>query len=406
MTGGRRLRSALVAGLVLAPLGCHDAITEIGSAPDQTLDRPDAFEPLVNGMGRALSHALNLVSFTGAAIAREATASGSQSVFGVTLLQREGVLDPAETDEHWQAAQQARWVAEDGVRRMREVLDDEFDTSPHALQALVHVGFANRLLGQNMCQGVIDGGPPLPRTAHLERAEAAFDEALAIATRVGSARHAHTARAGRASVRVGLGDWAGAREDAETVPLDFRYDALYSAFELEQYNRIYWGTANQPYRSLSVWDTYYEDYYLDTGDPRVAWTIDPEHPEGDAGVPWYIQLKYRSRDAPIALVTGREMRLIIAEADLRAGDVARALTAINALRAEAGVGPWEAASLEAAWTALKRERGIELWLEGRRLGDLHRWTEEDAPGTGEDMTGRSVCFPIGQSERVTNPNVP
>jgi hypothetical protein len=54
---------------------------------------------------------------------------------------------------------------------------------------------------------------------------------------------------------------------------------------------------------------------------------------------------------------------------------------------------------------LKRERSIELWLEARRLGDLHRWKEDGSPGAVEDMTGRQTCFPIGQNELDSNPNL-
>lgn len=43
---------------------------------------------------------------------------------------------------------------------------------------------------------------------------------------------------------------------------------------------------------------------------------------------------------------------------------------INALRV--AVGPVGPSSLEEAWTRFERERGFELWLEGRGLGDLYR----------------------------------
>ena len=82
------------------------------------------------------------------------------------------------------------------------------------------------------------------------------------------------------------------------------------------------------------------------------------------------------------------------------------MTLINAHRIALGLTPWAAADAIEAWTALKRERGIELWLEGRRLGDLDRWLRDGTPGEAEDMTGRDTCFPIGAIERGTNPNVP
>jgi hypothetical protein len=78
---------------------------------------------------------------------------------------------------------------------------------------------------------------------------------------------------------------------------------------------------------------------------------------------------------------------------------------VNALRSEVGVAPWPVSGTAEAWTALGRERGIELWLEGRRLGDLFRWKADNVPGTFDDMTGRDLCFPVGVTERDTNPNL-
>jgi hypothetical protein len=286
------------------------------------------------------------------------------------------------------------------------VLGDGFATSDLAARALLHVGFSNRLLGENMCFAVFDGGPALPRERSLERAEAAFTEALEIAERTGNIEAALAAWAGRASARAGRGDWTGARSDAEAVPLEFEYGARYSDREVEQYNRIHWSTAGLPYRNLTVWGTFYEEYYQESGDPRISWTIDPDHPEADPGVPFYVQQKYTARNSPIHLVSGREMRLIVAESRLVEGSFQSAVDAINEVRLLAGVEPRVVDDLEEAWTALKRERGIELWLEGRRLGDLRRWLSTGAPGEAEDMSGRDTCFPIGTTELDTNPNVP
>ena len=124
------------------------------------------------------------------------------------------------------------------------------------------------------------------------------------------------------------------------------------------------------------------------------------------GLPWLFQTKFEDEDAPIDLVTWEEMRLVVAEARLREGDVAGAMAELDDLRAAVGLDPWSVTDLESAWTALKRERGIVLWLEARRLWDLHRWLGEGIPGNAEDMTGRDTCFPIGAIEQGTNPNLP
>jgi hypothetical protein len=402
----RRLVSVSALGVLLVAGNSCDRITDPGPVDDAVLDDPVSHPALVNGMSRSLSRALNYVAYTGGALSREIVASGSMTLFGITTRQRAGLLDPStsETDDHWRFAQQARWVAEDGVRRMRAGLGNEFATSALAAEALVHVGFSNRLLGENMCDGVIDGGPIEPRSVYFKRAEAAFTEAMTIAAAANSQPLLLAARAGRASVRVWLNDWTGAAADAAGVPATLVYQARYTAAELEQYNRIYWSNGNQPYRAHSVVGTFYEAYYASTNDPRVQWKRNPAIPLGTQNVAWLFQTKYDKRESPITLASGREARLIVAESLLRSGDIASALAAMNQTRIDLGLPLWTASSATEAWVALKRERGIQLWLEGRRLGDLHRWLAEKIPGDVEDMTARSTCFPIGQTERDANSN--
>lgn len=394
--------------MALSLWACDLSVSNPGPVADDALNDASAHQAVVNGMSRTLARALGYIAYTSAVASREIVSAGHRNpvTLGISAKQAVGILDPGweETNDHWKYAQQARWVAEDGVRRMKATNAGTFASTMLGAQALLHVGFANRLLGENMCDAVFDGGPVEPRSAYFLRAEAAFTEAMTVAAAASSTDLLNAARAGRASVRVWLGNWDGAMADAALVPQAFAYRANYSNTEQEQFNRIFAANLTTQ-RAHSVVGTYFESYFRDTGDRRVSWSSDPAFPKGTADVPWYFQTKYTTRGAPINLASGREMMLILAEGQLRSGDAAASLVTINALRAASSVAPRTSGSVPESWTILGRERSIELWLEGRHLGDLFRWKEEGVPGTFDDMTGRDRCFPIGVSELDANPNL-
>jgi hypothetical protein len=399
--------TALCAALLA---GCQLDVTNPGPIQADALDDAKALTAVVNGAGRDLAEALNWNAYTGAAVAREIFPAGSTGSFGITPRQQAGTLADDDGNDWWNQSQRARWTAEQAVVRVKDVLGTAAGTNVSLAQALIWAGFANRLLGENFCDGVIDGGPKEPYTIYLERAEANFTEAIAIATAVNNANLVTAATAGRASVRLDRNNLTGAATDAATVANAFAYRMSYFTTDLDQYNRVYWASANQPYRAHTVWNTFYDAYRKQTRDPRVPFDSSATVLVGDAAVGnlgrvrWYFQTKYTGQTSPINLVTGWEMRLIEAEAKLVANDVAGAMTLLNAHRVSLGLAPWTAANATEAWTALKRERGIELWLEARRLGDFRRWAALNRPGTSDDMTGRDLCFATPLSEKETNPN--
>ena len=395
--------------------GCALDAVNPGPIRAEALNTPSALSSLVNGSGRDLAESINWVAYTGGAVAREIFPAGSTGAFGITVLHQNGKLVDNDGDTWWNFAQRARWTSEDAVTRVKSVLGASSANNATLAQALVWAGFSNRHLGENFCQGVINGGAPGPSTVYLERAEANFTEAITVATAANNANLVSTATAGRASVRLLRNNTAGAATDAASVASTFVYRMPYYQNELDQYNRIFWASANQPYRAHTVWNTYIETYRRATRDPRVPYDSSLTILVGDAAVGslgrvrWYFQTKYPTLASPINLVSGWEMRLIEAEVKLVAGDLDGALTSINGRRTALALAPVTASSLAEGWAALKRERGIELWLEGRRLGDLRRWAALSRPGAldpKEEIPGRDLCFATPLSEKQTNINFP
>jgi SusD family. len=416
--------------LITAPIACDTSVSNPGPVEDKFLNDRNAAAAMVSGAGRALSQGMNWVGYTGAAVAREIHPAGSTGSFGISNRWQNGELgsDDSDLDTHWEQAQRARWVAEEAVRRLEEAKAPEpgnLQTPAayyNALQlAYLYAGFANRVLGENMCDAVIDGSGKLPNSTYFTRAESLFTKAIAVTggTPATIATQAAAAYAGRAQVRVFLGKWTEAVQDAGQVAIAFVYNMpYYNIGDDAQRNRIAWSVGNTPYRAHTEWNTWYYNYNQATKDPRVPITITTL--QGDAAidccgkVPFYPEAKFTNSASPVRLASGREMRLIEAEAKLRANDVAGAMTLINTVRTNAGTTTITASTLDEGWRLLKRERGIELWLETRRLGDLRRWKTANTPGAldslevvgpASHLKQQDLCFPISTSEQQTNPNL-
>jgi starch-binding outer membrane protein, SusD/RagB family len=430
---GAPTRAARAAGclLALATLaGCE--VTNPGPVQDEFLNDPSSHSALVNGARRQLLLGANDVFYETAIVARELMPGGNTGAYGFAVRTLFGELPWDVGGGAWSTVHQARWIAEDGIRRFVDENAIPVADRPKSLvlaQAYLWAGYANRVLGEYSCEAVFNGGPAESYLKHFERAEGQFTKALEIATTANNASFKNAALAGRAQVRMWRGDWSNAAADAKLVPNGYVWNLPTDEQNPAYRNGIFFGNAGNPYRSYSVWRTYYHTYYTDTGDPRVTWLADPKFPYANSALPGYGQIpfinqtKYTLATSPYPLAKWQEMRLIEAEALLVAGNVQGAMTIINALRTGyvskttgQPLKPWTAANATEAWTVLKRERGIELWLEGRRLGDLRRWKEKNTPGDPELPNFKAVstqfkdqpdlCRPIPQSERVTNSNLP
>lgn len=374
----------------------------------------------------------------------------------------------------WDQSMLTRYVVDFGVERAGEIYEKYKDdplskvrdrVTRDRMRAFAWGGIAYRILGDNLCEAVIDGGPREPHTLFYERGLEILDEGIAFAEandvievdQLG----VRSAYAARAQIRMMMGDWDGAVADAAMVETGFtglRTGHTTVEPNRRQYNwlRFLDHLAN-PFadanggagRNMTLWGTPFLEWgynvTADTGnDIRVTYSTHKTnanpHREfgGDDRRPWFRQDKYLSNTGAsvFRLATGAEMRLIEAEARLLNGDWQGAVDKINELREwwnDIAGGRLErdghplplvsANSEEEAWELLMKERGIELWLEGRRLPDMRRWSvtpghvpfevvreavgedpEDDLRRNVLDIAG-DFCIPIGATERRLNPNL-
>lgn len=421
---------ATVLILGVAALGCD--VTNPGNILDQDLDNPEAMPALVNGMASDFAQALAghggnncTIGGCGGALLGNALYGdlfGSSSERGGLFFARLGELPESrpELSNALTEIHQSRWVAESGIDRMQDVLGDQFQSSPLAAEAYLWAGFSNRLGGDTFCRAVFDGGGFQPRVAWYERAEQQFSQAVQIAESAGATDLAHAAYGGRASVRIQLGDWQGALSDASEVPTDFSWAAPFGS--TQQGNRrtnALWKEMGDRV-NLSVAYTWFRDYYMESGDPRVP-SDSAGRVAADGETPLVAQRKFPTGGSDIPVTKGAEMRLIEAEYEItQTGDWEEGMAIINDLRSRAGVDSAQASNQQEAFEALIRERGIVLWLEGRRGGDYFRWDLEpendpilstmaanaEAAGASVQLQDRATCFQISRETREANPNLP
>ncbi len=417
---GTRKILILPVALVALLAACDTEVVNPGRVQEEFLFETAAQEAIVKGIGRGVSEAHNWIGYTSAAISREVHPSGSTGSFGIQVEWQNGELDYETIGTHWNLSQRARWWGDDGIAKINETGAEDQKLLG---EAYLWAGYAYRLLGENFCNSVIDGGPAGNRSVYYDRAIAHFEQAAALTT----GDMATAAVAARASVKAFRGDWAGAVSDASGIPDNFQFVLPYhDGFGNPTLNRIQFASQAEPYKAHTQKFTKYEEYSLSennpNGDPRVPYRVTDE--TGDAAVqccgqvPWWPQDKYQDSGDDIPLSKGAEMRLIEAEAMLNAGDWQGATAKINALRAAAGTFAIEPENITEAWRALKFERGVVLWLEGRRLGDFYRWNRDNTPGgrhpletpsgsqdVGSHLVQQDLCFPIARSEVDTNENI-
>jgi hypothetical protein len=369
----------------------------------------------------------------------------------------------------------ANAAPEFSARRIAEIqaaFPDVTGLNDERAEGLNLSSIAKVLIAEHYCEGIplsrleIQGqsldfqyGNPLTRAQMLDSAIAGFDKArtaVGASTAAADAAQRNLAIVGRA--RAMLNRASSQAEiaallpflTANPVPLTYTFQLQHSTNSGGENNQV-WnfntlnerisvanleGTNGLPYRAVRAGQP-------GGRDPRVLWIRTPANDVGfDGTTLQFDALKYPDRPAFTVIASGVEARLMVAEAQLNAGNAQAMLDSLNSLRTQVqplmqllnfdyvtqqqkvGYAPGQSATLAPlvlpATFAEQRdllmaERAYWLVFSAHRLGDMRRLirqyglTQAQVFPTGAyhkgGVYGTDVNFPIPIQE-ANNPNAP
>ena len=312
--------------------------------------------------------------------------------------------------------QTARQSSETVLRYLKGWTDAEVANRTKLIAfTAAYAGYSYLLLGEGFCtlafssinpDRTIAYGGEVSRDSAFRIAVARFTESIAAAQAVANPSAALTdslrlAYLGRARARLDLGDYTGAKADAQQIPAGYVRNATYSA-TVERRGNLVFNDNAATFTSSSIG----EPYRSMTGDPRVPVTQGTS--TSTTGIRHYYQTKYTTVGTPIPFARYQEAQLIIAEAEIRAGNLPAALPILNAERARGNQGPFVGITPADYLAELIDQRRRELFLEGQHLGDIIRFGIAVQPAAGAPhhfggTYGNQLCFPLPTAERLNNP---
>lgn len=381
-----------------------------GQVTDEQLNDPALATTMVVSALGEFECALNALVPTNAFLAGEFIASNfylTSNFFGwrgtVELKATEGTCPTGRASTqygYYTPLQRARFMAEDGARRISEFSQEEVPEKPDMMASLLaYAGYSLIHLGENFCEMALDNGPLMTPAEVLAVAEERFTEALQLSDAAGNADIRNMALVGRARTRLDLGKLAEAAADAELVTEGYVRNAEYSSVEIRRENSTYNRTEAD---YLSVGFAWRNLELNGAPDPRVPMVYTGRVGQDGTTDQWD-QLKYTSRDAPIPIASWREAQFIIAEA--RQGQ--EAIDAMNRVRSIHGLPLLELAEVDDMMATILEERRREFFLEGHRHSDMIR---HGIPfPSGVNHKGHSFqpysCYPLPDVEYYNNTNL-
>ena len=249
-------------------------------------------------------------------------------------------------------------------------------------------------VGEHYCSGapLSDFGPPEVfgnPSSTTQLFQAAVDLLTSAATTTGNdPKIVNLIAVLRGRALLNNAQFATAAAAVAAVPTGYTYEALFSTADLRTNNNMKAFIFDFDYLSVSDREGGNGLNFATANDPRVE-----VHFAGpsrfDSKTPHYQYLLYPSFGSPIVNASGREARLIEAEAALKANNIGTWLSKMNEVRATYQMAPRADPGNPAAQIDLMfRERAFTLFATAHRVGDLRRMVRQ---------YGRTVAatFPVG-----------
>src|SRR6185503_3680104 len=302
-------------------------------------------------------------------------------------------------------------------------------TNVHYARVNMVLGFSYVFMAEQFCQGTVLSGPPLTTQDMLDSAIAHFAAAIPQGRGAGGegVAIANASWVGIARAQLQAGNLVAAAAAADSVPAAFNFnlnfvDDLAQRFRLA--NRMWFYVRDRG--SIAVAPTWrigpqLGPDTLQNTEPRVTWkrpassgptAYSPQDAAyaTDRGIPYAIQQKYPDYNVPVRLASKLEADYIKAEAQGTATQQAL----IAARRAANGQPAYGGATDSASiLTEFFTQRGLDFYLEGKRLGDFRRHPLNiigvPVPGStywkpGFAPVGNQICYPLPIGETDNNPN--
>lgn len=432
------LGNALIVGAMLVSFSACDQLLEVevpGNLTEDELLTPESANIIIASVIADFECSYSMMSAVNSGF-EDATWSTSGYWRGETYYdgQRPGVgscTQNTDTGTDWfTGMQKSRYVGEVAYEELQGWTTDQIPNRDVLIAtAATYVGLHYQVFGEVYCEYSPGVGPLLQPMDVLAVGEDWFTRALDAlgggdAEIVSTSSLKQLALLGRARVRLGMGDHAGARADAEQIQPGFvawvtrdasvrgRWNAVTQAFNVTRWRTIggplYWNDfepdrlVSAGYRNLTISADGRQTVDDGVPDPRVATHYTGEFAQDGVTDQW-VEDKYPSIGDSQHLARYAEAQLILAE--IEGGQ--SAVNRINGLRDVHGLPHFSSNDEDEIYRTLIEERRREFFFENRHHADKLRYGLWFPRGRGKDHKGTqfnfSMCLLMPVEEYQLNP---